>query len=89
MDVVKKIDRPAIDTTVEAVMELVCDRCHYCYTEPTDEEVLTSECSACEGCPIEGKVRELVSLVEREVSVAFAHAIADTLKPILSGGALS
>lgn len=85
MEAVKKIDRTAIDAAIEAVMELVCDRCHYCYTEPTMEETLTGECSQCETCPIEAKIRETTSLVERQVAMGFAGVIADSLKDFFEG----
>ena len=84
MDDVKKIDRPAIDAAVEAVMELVCANCY------SDRETPTG-CKSpdCENCPIEGKVREVASLVEHEVAVAFAHAMAAPLKAHFAGGAPS
>lgn len=58
MTTTRKIDQASIDAAVEGIMELVCDTCHYPYVEPTMEEVLTSQCSKCETCTIEGKVRE-------------------------------
>ena len=75
----RKIDREAINAAVEAIMEQVCEICHFPYVEPTVEEVLTSQCSKCETCPIEGKVRELAAQVEHQVAVSFAHVIADSI----------
>lgn len=86
MERLSKIDRAAIDAAIEAVMELVCDRCHHCYTEPTEEEMLTGECSQCETCPIEAKVREAAALVERQVAMGFAGVIADSLEDFFERG---
>ena len=45
-----------MDAKIEALMELICDRCHYPYVEE-DQEAMDA---TCEICPIEERIREFV-----------------------------
>lgn len=84
----KKIDRASIDAAIEAAMELVCENCHHLYTEPNVEEELTGQCSHCEACLVEAKIREATALAERQVAMGFARVIADSLNDFFEGQAM-
>lgn len=75
----KKIDRAAIDAAIEAAMEQACENCHHLYTGPNAEEAMTGQCSQCESCRIEAKIREAVAFAESQVSMVFAGVIADAI----------